>query len=122
MNGLAQITVDGQALVLKFGLPALRRIFEKMAQYDLLSGEDYNELGLSHILYAGYLNGCAMKDTLATIPYESFYNLVENIEEETIKREVIAAMQVFEDSKYIKLAFGKKKAETPTTENQISTK
>lgn len=103
MNGLAKITIDGQEVVLKFGLPAIRRILEKMGQYALTEGDKYNELGLSHILFAGYLNGCMMRDEVPTKEYEEFYNLVEQFNDnEGVKVEVIAAIRAFEDSKFIK--------------------
>lgn len=110
MNGLAQITIDAQPVVLKFGMPALRRIMLKMTEQPLIAGEHYTELGLCHVLYAGYLNACAMKDLPAKIPFELFYEYVENGEDEAIKQEIISAMQSFEDSKFVKETIGKKKA------------
>jgi hypothetical protein len=114
MNGLAQITIDGQPIVLKFGLPALRRIVEKMTQYELIENDQYNELGLSHILYAGYLNACAMKDVPALLTYETFYELIENAEDEATKDEIIGAIRSFEESKFVKAGMAKKKVEKPT--------
>lgn len=109
MNGLAQITIDGQLVVLKFGLPALRRIAQRAATMELITGNQYNELGITHILYAGYVNACAMKDLPATIPFESFYEFVDEFQDETVKNEIVAAIRSFEDSKYVSEAFDKKK-------------
>ena len=116
MNGLAQITIDGQPVVLKFGMPALRRIVEKMQQYQLITGNQYNELGISHILFAGYVNHCAMRDMPPVIEYERFYSFVEDAEEDVFQ-EIITAIRSFEDSKYVKETFDKKKAGTAEIEN-----
>lgn len=107
MNGLAKITVDGHQVVLKFGLPAIKRIMEKMLVYKLAdkhgNKEIYNALGLSHILYAGYLNGCLMRDELPAIPFEAFYTLLEDAPGDKDKEtEVVAAIAAFEASKMVK--------------------
>lgn len=114
MNGLAQITIDGQPVVLKFGMPALRRIVEKMQQYQLITGDQYNELGISHILYAGYVNHCAMKDIPPAMEYERFYSFVEDADGDVVQ-EIVSAIRSFEDSKHVKEAFDKKKVEKETT-------
>lgn len=116
MNGLAKITVDGREVVLKFGLPAIRRIMEKMLVYKLSDKtgdkEVYNDLGLSHILYAGYLNGCLMRDELPEIPFESFYTLLEDAGDDKAKEaEVVKAILSFEESKKVKRAIEKLREE-----------
>lgn len=121
MNGLAQITIDGQPVVLKFGLPAVRRIMLKMAEQDLMDGDYYTEIGLCHVLYAGYLNACAMRDEIAKIPFQSFYEFVENGDDDLIKQEIVSAMRSFEESKYVKDALGKKKAATSQSNHVRST-
>ena len=117
MNGLAQITLDGQPVALKFGMPALQRISQKMATNDLFNGEQWNDLGISHILYAGYVNHCAMKDILPVYEFEKFYSYVEDAEEEATIKEIAAAVQVFVDSKMVKELVDKKKVTTLETTN-----
>lgn len=112
MNGLAQLTIDGQTVALKFGMLALRRIMRKMNEQELTEGNYYTELGLCHVLYAGYMNACAMKDVPADIPFETFYSFVENGDDDRIKQEIISAMRSFEESKSVKDALDKKKAMT----------
>lgn len=121
MNGIAQITLDGQTVVLKFGMPAVRRIMLKMAEQELMTGDFYTELGLCHVLYAGYLNACAMKDEPPKIPFETFYEYVENGEEVSITQEITVAMRSFEDSKFVKDTLDKKKAATAKTNHVPST-
>lgn len=116
MNGLATITVDGREVVLKFGLPAIRRIMEKMLVYSLSDKdgdkETYNDLGLSHILYAGYLNGCMMRDELPSVQFEAFYNLLEeSMENKVLEKQVIDAIASFEASKVVKQSIEKLKEE-----------
>lgn len=127
MNGLAKITIDGHQVVLKFGLPAIKRIMEKMLVYKLADKdgdkEIYNDLGLSHILYAGYLNGCMMRDTLPEIPFEAFYTLLEDAPGDKDKQgEVIAAIAAFEESKIVKQSIGKLKEEVEKKSHLNGTK
>jgi len=117
MNGLAQITLDGQPVALKFGMPALQRISQKMATNDLFNGAQWNDLGISHILYAGYVNHCAMKDVLPVYEFEKFYSYVEDAEDEVVIKEIAAAVQVFVDSKLVKELVDKKKVTTLETTN-----
>ena len=125
MNGIAQITVAGQKVGLKFGMPAVRRFFEKTMQYELMTDNKYTDLGLAHLVYAGYVNWCIMKDQATELKFEDFYTLIEDADEET-RVEVIAAVKAFEESKLIKpLADAadeaqKKKAEISQTSTPLS--
>lgn len=127
MNGLAKISVGGQEVVLKFGLPAIRRIMEKMLVNKLsdMDGEKeiYNDLGLSHILYAGYLNGCMMRDELPVIPFEEFYTLLEDSADDKEKQDqVITAIASFEQSKVVKQSIEKLKDEVEKKSHLNGTK
>lgn len=114
MNGLAHITIAGQQVGLKFGMPALRRIVEKMQQFDLLEGDTSNDLGVVHILFAGYLNYCAMHDTASVLAFDAFYNYVETAPDnpDTVS-ELRSAVREFEESRYVKAVLDnhKKKAQ-----------
>lgn len=105
MNGIATITLNGQAVRLKFGLPAVRRIMEKMVQYKLADDGIYSDLGLSHVLYAGYMNDCIMRDDAPAIAFEVFYDHVENLrDDEAAKIQVQEAVKAFEASRFVKAA------------------
>lgn len=121
MNGLAQITIDGQPVVLKFGLPALRRILEKMKSVTMITGNQYNELGITHILYAGYCNACEMKDLPIELPFEKFYEYVDGFEMAGVKEEIANGIRQFEASKYVSGGLEKKKV-TETTSPSSGTK
>jgi len=121
MNGLAQITIDGQSVVLKFGLPALRQIVRSYTTTEMLVGDEYSELGITHILFAGYENGCAMENKVSAIPFKKFYEYVEQVDDEAVKQEIIGAMRAFEESKAVRDHLAKKKmpeATSPSTSTQ----
>lgn len=108
MNGLATITIAGQKVGLKFGLPALQRVTEKMKEYDLRS-----ELGTAHILFAGYLNYCMMREEAPTLQLQPFYEYAEEVEDtpEGVA-ELSAAVRSFQESRCVRkvLENAKKKA------------
>jgi hypothetical protein len=115
MNGLSEITIAGQKVGLKFGMPAIRWIVEKMQQYKLVNGTASNELGVVHILYAGYQNHCAMHDTAPQIAFPAFYDYVETAgDAEESMAELASVLKEFEESRYIKAVVeaDKKKAMT----------
>jgi len=125
MNGLSQITIGGQTVGLKFGLPALRHIMEKAQQVSLFNDVRLNDTGVAHMLYGGYLNHCIMHDKIAVIPFEQFYEYVEGSEfDETVKAEILAAAKAFESSrsvaKAVKDLAEKKKVMTKETKNPSS--
>lgn len=124
MTGLATITISDQKVGLKFGMPALRQIYEKSARHSFLAADGrFNELGVAHVLFAGYCNYCAMKDEIPSLEFQSFYELVENIDDtEQGKAELRNALTAFEESKTVKNFMEKKKAmemirSTGTTSN-----
>lgn len=122
MNSIATITLAGQQVGLKFGLPAVRRFFEKTAQYQLMAGNMYTELGVAHILYAGYLNYCIMLEQPPILEFQPFYELVEDLDDPNIAKQIAAATKAFEESKYVKRMVeavdDEKKKATMMTESQ----
>lgn len=103
MNGIANITIGGNPVRLKFGLPAVRRIFEKMSDIKLMEGDAYTEEGICLIVHSGYLNGCIQRDEVPAVPFEVFYDYVEDFRaDRTNEQEVRAALKSFEDSRFIK--------------------
>lgn len=107
MNGIATITIAGHAVGLKFGMPAVRRFFEKTkdqtTENPLLIGGQYTDFGLVHLLYAGYVNDRLMKDQPVALPFEAFYEFIESAADEgQSKEEVLTAVGAFEASRYVK--------------------
>lgn len=110
MNGVAKITIDGQEVVLKFGMPAIRQIAEKTLTYPLIDDDKYNDTGIAHILFAGYINGCLMYDKLPSITFDRFYELLEGaIDNENTLTEINDAIRSFEQSKFVVAAIEKQK-------------
>lgn len=118
-NGIAQITLSGKPVFLKFGLPALRRMQEMAAKFDIITGERYNDLGFAHILYAGYINECARHEMLPQLPFNLFYDYVDGADEQTAD-EIFQAINAWDESKAVQ-EFAKKEKKsltTITTENE----
>lgn len=102
-----ELTIADQKIGIRFGLPAIRQIGAKMQAYELFSGDSYNELGLAHILYAGYCNECVINDKVPSVPFNQFYTFVETAVEDKKAEEIVAAIRVFEASKQLKEAVSK---------------
>ena len=102
MAGYTTITVKGQEIGLRFGLPAIKRISDKI---NLLAGTEeitLNLMSMVHIIYAGYLNDCLASDKKETIPFEDFYALVEDAAIANDLTEVKRVIEVFAGSKEVK--------------------
>lgn len=110
---IAQIEIAGKQVGLRFGLPAIMRIFENGAdENDLFvkSGEKniFSQIGISKILYAGYWNDCKAKDKIPELTPEDFYDLVEEqFLEGKLRSDVIEALKVFGESTTLKTASAK---------------
>ncbi len=105
MNGVAAISINGQTVRLKFGLPAVRRIFQKMEELpeDFTTGNHYSDIGLSHILFSGYQNACLMEDARPALAYKDFYELVEDARFDAVLQDsIVAAIRIFEESRFVK--------------------
>jgi hypothetical protein len=104
MNGIAIITIQGQEVRLKFGLPAIRHYMEASLTTALTSGEVYSDHGIAVILYAGYKNACLIREEPEKFRLEDFCELVE--EDYTLESEgkeaIIAAIKAFNDSRVVK--------------------
>lgn len=102
MAGYTTITVKGQEIGLRFGLPAIKRISDKI---NLLAGMEeitLNLMSMVHILYAGYLNDCLAKDQTPELAHEDFYTLVEDAALANDLGQVKKAIEVFAGSKEVK--------------------
>jgi len=101
MNGVAVVTVKGESVRLKFGLPAVKRIFEKMTE--ITEGNVYTYVGMAHILYAGYLNDRLLHEDPPVLVFEDFYDYIEDYAIDLVHGEEIKmALQAFEYSRIVK--------------------
>ncbi len=109
MHGFTEIEISDKKIGIKFGLPAIRQIAEKMAKYNLITGDSYNELGIAHIIYAGYCNNCMVKDEVPSIPFSHFYDFVEQaILDKELKEKIVPVVRIFEESRFLKQALENK--------------
>jgi len=73
-----QITINGKLVGLKFGMLATQLFFEVIEKGKrVMIGDTVNELGISYLLYFGYVNNCEVKQVDPELTFEDFYNLVE---------------------------------------------
>jgi hypothetical protein len=102
-SGYTTILLEGQQVGLKFGLRALQQLAEKEKKVPFYQDNTYSDLGIAHIMYAGYCNNQYIKDADITIPFESFYNIVEDCFSDTDKvLEILKpVIECFENSKYV---------------------
>jgi len=102
MAGYTTITIGGQQVGLRFGLPAIKRISDKI---NLLSGTEeitLNLMSIVHILYAGYVNDCLANDKDPNIEFKVFYDLVEEAAMNDNLGEIKRIIEVFANSKEVK--------------------
>lgn len=119
MNGYTEIVISDHKIGLKYGLPAIRQIAEKMQKFSLITGDSYNELGIAHIIYAGYCNECVIKDIVPTLSFNIFYEFVENaITDGDLKEKIEDTIRTFEDSRFLKSAVDKKNGEATEEEKK----
>lgn len=93
-----KLTINGVDYGLKFGMVSDRYLSEKLQGKYCFNGEDITEIGIAHILYAGHLNNCAIKDESPTLTFESLVDFIEsslNDEEQMLK--IGAAIKVWSD-------------------------
>lgn len=101
-NGYTTIVIGGETVGLKYGLPAVRQITEKLSGGNLITGNTYNEVGIAHILYAGYINNCIVKEVEAKHKFEFFYDFIEEIAISGEVEGVTEAIKCFEESRFVK--------------------
>jgi hypothetical protein len=102
MAGYTTIEIVGQQVGLRFGLPAIKRISDKI---NLLSGTEeitLNLMSMVHILYAGYVNDCLANDKDPNIEFKVFYDFVEESAMNDKLGEIKRVIEVFANSKEVK--------------------
>lgn len=125
MNGIATITISGTPVRLKFGLPAIKRIFLKMAGDEpLTDGDTYTYAGMANILFAGYLNSCMLEEKTPILSFEDFYNVIEEFAfDKAGEKEITDCIRAFEDSRAVKRAGDKMRPEekkSPMTQSPLT--
>jgi kynurenine formamidase len=100
-NGYINISVNGIAVGLKFGMPANRMFFEYLGEKFSEGDIKLNEIDISYLIYCGYVNNCLIKDEQAVIKKGQF---LEWVEEQSLTAEGSKLMaeisQVWESSRF----------------------
>jgi hypothetical protein len=103
-SGYTSITIDGEKVDLRFGIPAVRMFLEKVSTEEvLISGETINEVGVAALIYCGYINNCMVKDIVPDKTQGYFLEYVEHswIDDE-VKKQLENVSSVYAASKFTK--------------------
>ena len=97
------ININGETVNLRFGMASFRYLSTK----DI---KDFDEIGVSHILYSGYYNWCLVNEVIPALKFADFVDYVETAMNKDVS-EINAAMKVWSDNQLLKDAVdeGKKK-------------
>jgi hypothetical protein len=103
-SGLCSITVNGEAIGLRFAIVATRMFLEKMVEEpEIISGDTINEVGAANLIYCGYVNNCMVKDMVPEKTLGFFLEFVEQaFVDEGVKNQIIEVAKVYSESKYSK--------------------
>src|SRR5665213_2489017 len=116
---ITEIDFNGKKIGLKYGLPAIRSIYEKLDKVSFLAAETYSIVSLVQIVYSGYVNYCLVKELTPEITFEDVFDWVED---NVAGSEVEKAVNAFNESKYIKKAVEVKEEEKKTLTGKKSKK
>lgn len=103
-KGICTIEVEGETIPLRFGMPANRILFEKLADNPtMLSSTNVNEKGVAWLIYAGYVNACMAKDQEPVKDFEYFFAFVEDCSVD-LPGELQRIADVYANSRYTQKA------------------
>lgn len=103
-NGYCAITINGVAVGLKFGMLAVQLFSEAIEKGKrLFIDENLNELGITYVLWTGYINNCEVKLADPVLSFENFADLVEDASySEESKSQVFEAIKCWSESRTVK--------------------
>jgi hypothetical protein len=83
---------------------ANRLFFEEMSKNpSILTGETINEIGVAHLIYAGYQNNCIVKGIEPELKFHFFMEWVEEaLVDPEVKKTLDAVSQCYADSRFTK--------------------
>ena len=97
------ITINGETIGLKFGMASLRYLTDKIVSGIAFENDDLNEIGISHILYGGYINNCYVKNEKPSYLFEQFVDWVESsLNNKDAMIEISNAISLWTQNEYIK--------------------
>ena len=99
------ITINDQKVGLKFGMASFRYLSEKFVEGISFNNGELTEIGISHLIYAGYYNNCLVKDVLPEMKFVDVVDFVEaNIKSDSFLEEMKEILRVWGESDIIKKA------------------
>ena len=97
------ITINDQKIGLKFGMASFRYLSDKFVDGVAYTGNELNEIGISHIVYSGYFNNCLVKGVEATLSFEYFVDYIEaNLTNDEFLNELKNVIVIWGDNDFIK--------------------
>jgi hypothetical protein len=72
-----KIKIDDKEYGLKYGMLSARYLAEKLQNPYCFNGEEITEIGIAYVVYAGYINNCAIKDIKPELTLERVVDFVE---------------------------------------------
>lgn len=98
-----QITINGKLVGLKFGMYCTQLFYEVIESgKKVMIGDTVNELGITYLLWFGYLNNCEVKQVDPSLTFEDFYNVVE--ESASGNEEITKALDCWSNSQPVQKA------------------
>lgn len=92
------ITIENKEIGLKFGMYSGRYLSDKLTNGFCFVGDEITEIGIAHLIYAGHLNNCAVKDEKPQITFEEVVDFVEgSIRDEDKIRSLTNVVKVWSD-------------------------
>jgi hypothetical protein len=119
-----QIDINGQKAGLKFGYPQAKEFAIALAEGENLKyyfeGENITSFGVAMLFFCAYKNNCLVKGENPVLTLETFSDWLENVEEsEDSSKQMIEALQVWEQAKSTKLWIEEVKKKTAEIREQI---
>jgi len=97
------ITINGEAIGLKFGMPSFRYLENKFVEGKSFTNNQINEVGIAHIIYSGYMNNCMLKDIDLKYDLEYFSDWVElNLQKSESITEITNIINFWASNDFIK--------------------
>ena len=105
-----KLKINETEVGLKFGMYAARYLGDKLQNGYSFVGDEITEIGISHVVYGGYLNNCAIKDEKPELTFEQVVDFVEGSLKDTDRVNALAhVIKVWSECQLIQTDEGKKK-------------
>jgi hypothetical protein len=103
-SGLTTVTIKGEDIKIRFGIPAVRMFLEKLGDdSSIMKNDVINEQGIAYLLYSGYVNNCMVDDEPPIKKFGFFLEYVEDgFVDDEINKKLKEVAECYANSKYKK--------------------